>query len=116
MTMKPDHIEIIFVAGDGQSRRKVEAPIGISLMKLAHLYGVDVEGACGGNLACSTCHMIFSPQDFSRLPPMSEDEDDLLDLTPGVTPTSRLGCQIITGPDYDGLVIKLPPDHDEDWG
>lgn len=78
-------------------------------MKLAQYEGIDVEGACGGNLACSTCHMIFSDEDFDRLiPVMSEDEDILLDLADGVTATSRLGCQIVVTDELEGLTVYLP--------
>ncbi|GER07007.1 2Fe-2S ferredoxin [Iodidimonas muriae] len=102
-------VTLTFVSSDGKESRTVNAPIGISLMKLAHFEGIDVEGACGGNLACSTCHMIFSEADFARLPQMGADEDDLLDLAPNVTATSRLGCQITVSPELDGLTIHLPP-------
>lgn len=104
-------VKITFVSPDRTARRTIDAPLGISLMKLAQYEGIDVEGACGGNLACSTCHMIFSDEDFDRLSPeMSEDEDILLDLASGVTSTSRLGCQIVVTNDMEGLTVYLPPE------
>lgn len=103
-------VKITFIAPDGRERREVEAPEGISLLKLAHFEGVDVEGACGGAMACSTCHMIFSDADYARLPAISEEEDALLDIAPGATATSRLGCQISVTGELEGLKIYLPPD------
>lgn len=102
-------VKITFVSPDRTAKRTIDAPLGINLMKLAQFEGIDVEGACGGNLACSTCHMIFSDEDFDRLTPhMGEDEDILLDLAAGVTETSRLGCQVIVTEDLEGLTVYLP--------
>lgn len=101
-------IRVTFVAPGGRERRTVDAPEGITLLRLAHLEGVDLEGACGGALACSTCQVIFSEGDFARLPEASEEEEDMLDLAAGVTATSRLGCQILLTRDLDGLIVHLP--------
>ena len=59
-------------------------------------------------MACSTCHVIVDPADFARLPPASEDEEDMLDLAFDLQETSRLGCQLIMTEALDGLVVKLP--------
>ena len=63
---------------------------------------------CEGSLACSTCHVIVDPNWFNRLEEPSEDEEDMLDLAFGLTPTSRLGCQIIITEDLDGLTVTVP--------
>jgi 2Fe-2S ferredoxin len=64
-------------------------------------------------MACSTCHVIVDPTDYGRLPPPSEDEADMLDLAFDLTPTSRLGCQIVVTEALDGLTVSLPRDaHD----
>ncbi|MBI4184677.1 MAG: 2Fe-2S iron-sulfur cluster binding domain-containing protein [Proteobacteria bacterium] len=89
-------------------RREVDAPLGLSVLEIAHRHGVDIEGACEGSLACSTCHVIVEPRFFDRLSEPSEDEEDMLDLAFGLTPTSRLGCQIIMTDDLDGLTVTLP--------
>ncbi len=86
----------------------LEAPIGISILELMHRNKLPLEGACEGSLACSTCHVIFESAHFDNLPDPSEDEEDMLDLAFGLTPTSRLGCQIIVTGDLDGAVIKIP--------
>ena len=96
-----------FVQRDG-SRREVEAPLGLSVLEIAHKHDVDVEGACEGSLACSTCHVIVDPGWFARLARPTEDEEDMLDLAFGLQKTSRLGCQIVMTSALDGLVVALP--------
>ena len=98
---------IIFIEPDG-NRREIDAPAGLSIMEIAHKYDVDLEGACEGSLACSTCHVIVEPDWYERLQPAREDEEDMLDLAFGLTHTSRLGCQIRMTNELDGLVVKLP--------
>jgi 2Fe-2S ferredoxin len=100
--------KLVFIERDG-TRREVEAPDGLSVMEVAHLYGVEIEGACEGSLACATCHVIVDPAWFDKLNPASENEEDMLDMAFGVTATSRLGCQIRMSPELDGLVVTLPP-------
>ncbi len=98
---------VIFVLPDGE-RRHVEAESGVSLLEAAYLGGIPVEGACGGSMACATCHMIVEDAWFDRLDPPSEEEEEMLDLAEGLTPTSRLGCQIRLSPALDGLVVRVP--------
>jgi len=98
---------ITFINKDG-SRREIDAPVGLSLLEIAHRNDIDIEGACEGSMACSTCHVIVDPDHFGRLEPASEDEEDMLDLAFGVTKTSRLGCQIIMSELLDGLIVSLP--------
>jgi 2Fe-2S ferredoxin len=86
----------------------VDAPVGISVLEIAHANNIDLEGACEGSLACSTCHVIVSPEDYERLSEATEDEEDMLDLAFGLTRTSRLGCQIIMSEELDGLTVRLP--------
>ena len=96
-----------FIERDG-TRREVDAPAGLSVLEIAHKHGVDIEGACEGSLACSTCHVIVDAAWFKKLEAPTEDEEDMLDLAFGLTQTSRLGCQIVMNPGLDGLVVKLP--------
>ncbi|MEQ8344539.1 MAG: ferredoxin family 2Fe-2S iron-sulfur cluster binding protein [Sneathiellaceae bacterium] len=98
---------MIFVTPEGE-RQDVDAPMGLSVMEIAHLHGVDLEGACEGSLACSTCHVIVAPDWYGRLKPPQEDEQDMLDLAFGLEPTSRLGCQIVMTEGLDGLTVRLP--------
>lgn len=99
--------KMTFIDPDGK-RREVEAPEGLSVLEIAHRNGIDLEGACEGSLACSTCHVIVAPEWFERLAEPSEDEEDMLDLAFALTQTSRLGCQIIMRKDLDGLTVTLP--------
>lgn len=103
--------KLTFIERDG-TRREVEAPDGLSVMEVAHLHGVELEGACEGSLACATCHVIVDPEWFGKLGEASENEEDMLDMAFGVTATSRLGCQIRMSDELDGLVVKLPPKED----
>lgn len=99
--------KITFINADG-SRLEVDAPVGLSILEIAHKHNVDLEGACEGSLACSTCHVIVDPEWYELLPQAKEDEEDMLDLAFGLKPTSRLGCQIVMTEDLDGLVVELP--------
>jgi ferredoxin, 2Fe-2S len=82
--------------------------VGQTLLEIAHEHGIDIEGACEGVMACSTCHVIVDDAWIDRLPEPSEDEEDMLDFAVGLTANSRLGCQIEMSDDLDGLVVKLP--------
>jgi 2Fe-2S ferredoxin len=93
---------------NGGARREVEAAVGDTILDVARRNDIDIEGACEGSLACSTCHVIVDAADYPRLPPADEDEIDMLDLAFGLTPTSRLGCQIVVAEGLDGLTVTLP--------
>ncbi|WP_424811111.1 ferredoxin family 2Fe-2S iron-sulfur cluster binding protein [Roseococcus sp. YIM B11640] len=99
--------KMTFIERDG-SPREVEAPLGLSVLEIAHRHGVDIEGACEGSLACATCHVIVGSDWFTKLAEPTEDEEDMLDLAFDLQETSRLGCQIIMTEELDGLVVKLP--------
>jgi 2Fe-2S ferredoxin len=96
-----------FIERDG-TRRDVEAPLGLSVLEVAHKHAIDIEGACEGSLACSTCHVVVDPEWYELLKIATEDEEDMLDLAFGLTQTSRLGCQIIMTEELDGLTVSLP--------
>ncbi len=99
--------KMTFIEPNG-TRREVDAPVGLSVLEIAHRNNIDLEGACEGSLACSTCHVIVEQEDFERLGEPTEDEEDMLDLAFGLTHTSRLGCQIIMTEELDGLTVSLP--------
>ena len=99
--------KMTFIKTDG-TRVEVEAPLGLSVLEIAHRNNIDLEGACEGSLACSTCHVVVEGAWFDKLAPASEDEEDMLDLAFGLTHTSRLGCQILMSEALDGLVVRLP--------
>jgi len=99
--------KLTFIERNGQPK-EVEAPNGLSVLEVAHKYGVDIEGACEGSLACSTCHVIVDPAWAPKLAKPTEDEEDMLDLAFGLEKTSRLGCQIVMSDALDGLIVRLP--------
>jgi 2Fe-2S ferredoxin len=99
--------KMTFIERNG-TRREVEAPIGLSVLEIAHRNDIDIEGACEGSLACSTCHVIVDPDWIELLKDATEDEEDMLDLAFGLTQTSRLGRQIIMTEELDGLTVRLP--------
>ena len=99
--------KIVFVEKDG-NRKEVDAPIGLSVLEIAHRNNIDLEGACEGSLACSTCHVVVDSEWYDLLPGPTEDEEVMLDLAFGLTHTSRLGCQIIITEELDGLTVQLP--------
>ncbi|MGM0562066.1 MAG: ferredoxin family 2Fe-2S iron-sulfur cluster binding protein [Pseudomonadota bacterium] len=101
--------KVVFIERDG-NQKEVEAPVGLSLLEIAHRNDVDIEGACEGSLACSTCHVIVDDKWFKRLSEPSEDEEDMLDLAFDLQRTSRLGCQIVMTEELDGLTVRLPGD------
>ena len=101
--------KITFIDTEG-TRREVDAPVGLSVLEIAHKNDIDLEGACEGSLACSTCHVIVANDDFEKLPPATEEEEDLLDLAAHATRTSRLACQIILTADMRSIDVRVPPE------
>jgi len=78
-----------------------------SLLDVALNNGIRLDHACGGNCACTTCHVIVK-HGFDRLSEAEEEEEDLLDKAPGLTPTSRLGCQaVVEDPDAE-ITVFVP--------
>ena len=100
-------IRMVFVRPSGTTI-EVNANIGQSLLEVAHANDIDIEGACEGSMACSTCHVIVEQNWIDQLPDPTEEEQDMLDLTYGLTRTSRLGCQIRLTKVMDGLTVNLP--------
>jgi ferredoxin-2, mitochondrial len=103
-------IRVNFISADGVSTRTAEAKVGDRLLEVAQNDGQPLEGTCEGQMACSTCHVIVAADDFDRLLPAREEEEDMLDLATGATRTSRLACQIILTEAMDGLTVRIPPE------
>ncbi|KAL9063189.1 MAG: hypothetical protein Q9157_008359 [Trypethelium eluteriae] len=99
---------VTFIDKEGEEHN-FEVSDGSNLLDIAQANDLEMEGACGGSCACSTCHVIVEDQDmYDRMEEPSDDENDMLDLAFGLTETSRLGCQIQMSKDLDGLRVKLP--------
>jgi 2Fe-2S ferredoxin len=99
--------EMIFIERNGESRACVFTA-GESVLNVAQRNAVDIEGACEGAMACSTCHVIVESEWYARLPKPYLEENDMLDLARDVTCYSRLGCQIVLTDALDGLTVTLP--------
>lgn len=104
-------IKVRFLTPDGDLAAEAEGAAGDRLLEIGQARGMPLEGTCEGQMACSTCHVIVAAEDFGRLPPASEEEEDMLDLAVGATRTSRLSCQIVLTPELDGLTVSLPSEH-----
>ncbi|KAL7478008.1 hypothetical protein ACHAW6_003794 [Cyclotella cf. meneghiniana] len=102
-------VTITYVDPNGEEH-PVEAKVGQHLLDVAHANNIELEGACGGELACSTCHLIFDKDVYDMLPPKSDEEEDMLDLAFELTDTSRLGCQIRVTKEFDGIKVRIPND------
>lgn len=102
-------VSVRFIAADGKIT-ETEASEGLSLLEAGQAAGMPLEGTCEGQMACSTCHVVVSADWFDRLKHASEEEEDMLDLAVGVTRTSRLSCQIMLGPELEGLEVHIPPE------
>ena len=98
-----------FHKADGTLDVEVDGKAGERLLDVAWAAGQPLEGACEGVMACSTCHVIVDPDDFARLPPASEEEEDLLDIAAHVRRTSRLACQIMMTEELKTLSVRVPP-------
>lgn len=96
---------IFFEKGE---KKEFQVPVGTSVLQAARDNNIDLEGACEGSLACSTCHVVVDKTFYEMLKGPTEDEEDMLDLAFGLTPTSRLGCQIILTKELDGLTLTVP--------
>jgi len=101
-------IKVHFKDSTGELIKTIEGNEGDDILSLAHEHDIDLEGACEGSIACSTCHVILSPEHYDTLEEPGDDENDMLDMAFGLTDTSRLGCQVTLDKKLDGMVCTLP--------
>jgi len=101
-------ISVHFRDSKGDLIKTVEANEGDNILDIAHEHDIDLEGACEGSIACSTCHVILSQEHYDLLPEPVDDENDMLDMAFGLTDTSRLGCQVKLTKELDGMTATLP--------
>ncbi|GJN29391.1 hypothetical protein PR202_gb17615 [Eleusine coracana subsp. coracana] len=107
-SQEKEKITVTFVNKDG-SEQTISVPVGMSMLEAAHENDIELEGACEGSLACSTCHVIVMDVNYyNKLEEPTDEENDMLDLAFGLTETSRLGCQVIAKPELDGMRLALP--------
>uniref|UniRef100_A0A2N9EDG8 2Fe-2S ferredoxin-type domain-containing protein n=1 Tax=Fagus sylvatica TaxID=28930 RepID=A0A2N9EDG8_FAGSY len=87
----------------------MKVPIGMSMLEAALENDIDIEGACEGSCACSTCHVIVQDMEYyNKLEDPTDEENDMLDLAFGLSEKSRLGCQLIAERTLDGIRLALP--------
>ncbi|CCG83928.1 protein of unknown function [Taphrina deformans PYCC 5710] len=102
-----EEIKVTFILQNGE-HITLDAPAGASILDVAHENDVELEGACEGSVACSTCHVIVDPDHYEKLEEPTDEENDMLDLAFGLEETSRLGCQVILDKSMSGITVKLP--------
>ncbi len=89
----------------------LEGEEGLSVMEIIRDGGVDeLLALCGGCCSCATCHVHVDPAFADLLPPISEDENDLLDSSDHRNDQSRLSCQLTFGEALDGLRVTIAPE------
>lgn len=100
--------KVTFIEHNG-TEHEVELEQGLPLMQIAldnMVPGIDAD--CGGECACGTCHVIVDQAWSSKTGQPGDDEQQMLDMTPEKTATSRLACQITASDELDGLILRLP--------
>ena len=102
--------QLVVVTRDG-TEKAVSGEAGLSVMEVIRDNGFDeLLALCGGCCSCATCHVHVDEQWLSKLPPMSSDEDDLLDSSDHRVAASRLSCQIPFDESLDGMRVAIAPD------
>lgn len=90
-------------------RAVVEAKDGLTILEVAKRNDIEIQGTCGGNMVCGTCHVTFDLKNYARLKNPDTEEEAVLEYISGSIKTSRLGCQILISEELDGLEVLLPP-------
>jgi 2Fe-2S ferredoxin len=88
---------------------ELEGLDGWRVMEVIRDWGVGIKAECGGSCSCATCHVYVDEARFAKLPPASDDEEDLLYSTLDKKPNSRLSCQILMNEELDGLKVTIAP-------
>jgi 2Fe-2S ferredoxin len=104
MLEKSVKIKFVF----GKENKVVDAKIGDTILEVAEKNNIPLHGACEGNCACGTCHVVIDENNFNKLQEKKECEEDTLDMVPGLTHFSRLGCQVRITKDLENMVIVIP--------
>jgi len=97
----------VVVTERGGAVRELDAPAGATILELARRDELALEGTCGGQMACATCHVVVDADWYGRLPKPSMEEREMLELAVRPRRTSRLGCQVRLTPDLDGLAFTV---------
>lgn len=106
-------LKILVVDRDGVEH-ELPAVEGWRVMEIIRDWGLDMKGECGGACACATCHIYVDQDWMDAITPASAEEIDQLDLAPATDLRSRLACQILMRPEFDGLRLRLAPGSEAD--
>jgi 2Fe-2S ferredoxin len=99
--------KLIVVTREGDER-EIEGEAGLSVMEVIREAGIDeLLALCGGCCSCATCHVHIDPAFADRLPPMSDDENELLAISDDRSSDSRLSCQIQFTAALDGMTVTI---------
>jgi 2Fe-2S ferredoxin len=99
---------VTFIEANG-TEHGVDVDNGVSVMEAAISNSVPgIDGDCGGNCACATCHVYIDPKWAPLTGERTQMEHDMLEFAEGVEPNSRLACQIHMTAELDGLVVRMP--------
>ena len=100
----------LIVVNTRGEERVIEGAEGVSLMAVMRDNGVDdLEALCGGACSCATCQVWVEPSFLAKLPPMSDQENDMLDCAENRRENSRLSCQIKMSGELDGMRVTVVP-------
>ena len=108
MTEATIQLQVLDRAGE---TRMIEGAIGNSLMEIIRASGIDdIPAFCGGCCSCASCHVQVDPAFVAMLPPMSQNEDDLLESSAHRSAGSRLSCQIPASAALNGIRLAIAPE------
>jgi 2Fe-2S ferredoxin len=101
--------KVTYISHTGENTT-IEAAVGTTVMENAVRNGIEgIVAECGGACMCATCHVYVDPAFLDRLPPIGEEQEEMLGSTFAERkPNSRLSCQIEMRPEYDGLIVRMP--------
>jgi 2Fe-2S ferredoxin len=101
--------KVTYISHTGESTT-IDAPVGTTVMENAVRNGIEgIVAECGGACMCATCHVYVDPAFLDRLPPIGEEQEEMLGSTFAERkPNSRLSCQIEVTPAYEGLIVRMP--------
>lgn len=100
----------IHVTDRAGETRVVEGRTGVSVMETLRDLDNGVEALCGGMCSCATCHSFIGPAWQDRLPPRSDEEEELLSELEHFSENSRLTCQLVFSEELDGLTLTIAPE------
>ena len=87
--------------------KQIEANDGSSLLEVSKKNSINLEGSCGGEMLCSTCHVYILSNHINKLKKQTHEEKEILALTKNLKKNSRLACQIKITNKLKGLIFSI---------